>query len=102
MYYPLALTIGIVNIYLYFIDWKIGLIATISVAIMAIVSYFFSVKIIEISAIREGKFLDMSERIHDSFENLMNIYLNNEKIKNSKKRKMPKMSTLTTTINNSI
>ena len=82
---PLALTIGIVNIYLYFIDWKIGLIATISVSIMAIVSYFFSVKIIEISAIREGKFLDMSERIHDSFENLMNIYLNNEKNKELQK-----------------
>lgn len=82
---PLALTIGIVNIYLYFIDWKIGLIATISVAIMATVSYFFSVKIIEISAIREGKFLDMSERIHDSFENLMNIYLNNEKNKELQK-----------------
>ena len=82
---PLALTIGIVNIYLYFIDWKIGLIATISVGIMAIVSYFFSVKIIEISAIREGKFLDMSERIHDSFENLMNIYLNNEKNKELQK-----------------
>jgi ABC-type multidrug transport system fused ATPase/permease subunit len=82
---PLALTIGIVNIYLYFIDWKIGLIATISVAIMATVSYFFSVKIIEISAIREGKFLDMSERIHDSFENLMNIYLNNEKNKELEK-----------------
>jgi len=82
---PLALTIGIVNIYLYFIDWKIGLIATISVGIMATVSYFFSVKIIEISAIREGKFLDMSERIHDSFENLMNIYINNEKNKELQK-----------------
>jgi ABC-type multidrug transport system fused ATPase/permease subunit len=82
---PLALTIGIVNIYLYFIDWKIGLIATLAVGIMATVSYFFSVKIIEISAIREGKFLDMSERIHDSFENLMNIYLNNEKNKELQK-----------------
>jgi ATP-binding cassette subfamily C protein/competence factor transporting protein len=82
---PLALTIGIVNIYLYILDWKIGLVATISIAIMAIVSYFFSVKIIEISAIREGKFLDMSERVHDSFENLMNIYLNNEKNKELEK-----------------
>ena len=82
---PLALTIGIVNIYLYFIDWKIGAIATLAVGIMATVSYFFSVKIIEISAIREGKFLDMSERIHDSFENLMNIYLNNEKNKELQK-----------------
>ncbi len=82
---PLALTIGIVNIYLYFIDWKIGLVATIAVGIMTIVSYFFSVKIIEISAIREGKFLDMSERVHDSFENLMNIYINNEKNKELEK-----------------
>lgn len=82
---PLALTIGIVIIYLYFLDWKIGAVATLSVGIMAIVSYFFSVKIIDISAIREGKFLDMSERIHDSFENLMNIYLNNEKNKELKK-----------------
>lgn len=82
---PLALTIGIVNIYLYILDWKIGLVATIAIAIMAVVSYFFSVKIIEISAIREGKFLDMSERIHDSFENLMNIYINNEKNKELEK-----------------
>jgi len=82
---PLALTIGIVNIYLYILDWKIGLIATISIGIMVVVSYFFSMKIIEISAIREGKFLDMSERIHDSFENLMNIYLNNEKNKELEK-----------------
>ena len=82
---PLALTIGIVIIYLYFLDWKIGAVATLSVGIMATVSYFFSIKIIEISAIREGKFLDMSERIHDSFENLMNIYLNNEKNKELKK-----------------
>ena len=82
---PLALTIGIVNIYLYFVDWKIGAVATLAVGIMATVSYFFSVKIIEISAIREGKFLDMSERIHDSFENLMNIYINNEKNKELQK-----------------
>ena len=82
---PLALTIGIVNIYFYFIDWKIGLVATIAVGIMTIVSYFFSVKIIEVSAVREGKFLDMSERIHDSFENLMNIYINNEKNKELQK-----------------
>ena len=82
---PLALTIGIVNIYLYILDWKIGLVATISISIMVIVSYIFSVKIIEISAVREGKFLDMSERIHDSFENLMNIYLNNEKNKEIEK-----------------
>jgi len=82
---PLALTIGIVNIYLYFVDWKIGVVATITVGIMTIVSYFFSVKIIEISAAREGKFLDMSERIHDSFENLMNIYINNEKNKELEK-----------------
>ena len=82
---PLALTIGIVNIYLYILDWKIGIVATISISIMVIVSYIFSVKIIEISAVREGKFLDMSERIHDSFENLMNIYLNNEKNKEIEK-----------------
>ena len=82
---PLALTIGIVNIYLYFVDWKIGVVATITVGIMTIVSYFFSVKIIEVSAAREGKFLDMSERIHDSFENLMNIYINNEKNKELEK-----------------
>lgn len=82
---PLALTVGIVNIYLYILDWKIGLVATIAIGIMVIVSYFFSVKIIEVSAVREGKFLDMSERVHDSFENLMNIYLNNEKNKELEK-----------------
>ena len=82
---PLALTIGIVNIYLYILDWKIGLVATIAIGIMVIVSYFFSLKIIEVSAVREGKFLDMSERVHDSFENLMNIYLNNEKNKELEK-----------------
>jgi ABC-type multidrug transport system fused ATPase/permease subunit len=78
---PLALTIGIVNVYFYLIDWKIGLTTSICLGIMIGLSYIFSVKIIEISSIREGIFLDMSERVHDSFENLMNIYLNNEKDK---------------------
>lgn len=78
---PLALTIGIVNIYFYVVDWKIGLTTSVCIGIMTGLSYLFSVKIIEISSIREGIFLDMSERVHDSFENLMNIYLNNEKDK---------------------
>ena len=78
---PLALTIGIVNVYFYLVDWKIGLTTSICLGIMIGLSYLFSVKIIEISSIREGIFLDMSERVHDSFENLMNIYLNNEKDK---------------------
>jgi len=78
---PLALTIGIVNIYFYVVDWKIGLTTSVCIGIMTGLSYLFSVKIIEISSIREGIFLDMSERVHDSFENLMNIYINNEKDK---------------------
>ena len=78
---PLALTIGVVNIYFYIVDWKIGFTTTACIGIMTVLSYLFSVKIIEISSIREGIFLDMSERVHDSFENLMNIYINNEKDK---------------------
>jgi len=76
---PLLLTVLIVLIYLFVINWKIGLVALVSLFVFFLVNVFLSLKIINISAVREGVYLDMTESIHDSFDNLINVYLNNQK-----------------------
>ena len=76
---PLLLTIVVVNIYFFYVDWKIGLASFISLSLLFLVAIYFGKKIIDVSAIREEKYFIMNEKVYDSFENLMNIYLNNEK-----------------------
>lgn len=76
---PLLLTVLIVIIYLFIINWKIGLAALISLFVFFLVNIILSIKIINISALREGVYLNMTESIHDSFDNLINVYLNNQK-----------------------
>lgn len=82
---PLVLTILVVNIYFFTVDWKIGFASFISLLVLFIVSMFFAIKIINVSAEREEKYFAMNEKVYDSFENLMNIYLNNEKDSELKK-----------------
>jgi len=76
---PLLMTVFLVCIYLFVLDWKIGLVAFISLLGFFIFYYFYSCKIIKVSAETQGIFLEMTNVFHDSFENLMNIYLNNRK-----------------------
>jgi len=75
---PLILTVCVVNIYFFFIDWKIGLASTLSLGLLFLISYFFAKRIVEVSAEREDKYFKMNEKVYDSFENLLNVYLNNE------------------------
>jgi ABC-type multidrug transport system fused ATPase/permease subunit len=44
-----------------------------------VVCYFYGRKIVDVSSKTQHIFLEMTNIFHDSFENLMNIYLNNEK-----------------------
>jgi ABC-type multidrug transport system fused ATPase/permease subunit len=76
---PLLMTVVLVTIYLFVLDWKIGLVSLISLVCFFIVCYFYGRKIVDVSSKTQHIFLEMTNVFHDSFENLMNIYLNNEK-----------------------
>lgn len=75
---PLTLVIIIINIYFAYVHKKIFLTTGMGLFLSAVVSLFFIPKCIEISRQRNASYLDINERIHDSYGNLMNIYLNNE------------------------
>jgi ABC-type multidrug transport system fused ATPase/permease subunit len=76
---PLFLSIILVVSYLFFIDYKIGLLTLITLVGFFIFCYFYGKKIIDISSETQKIFLEMTDVFNDSFENLMNIYLNNQK-----------------------
>jgi ABC-type multidrug transport system fused ATPase/permease subunit len=76
---PLIMTSFFVIIYLFVMDWKIGLISLIGFICYFMFCFFYGLKIIDVSDKTQLIFLDMTNIFHDSFENLMNIYLNNTK-----------------------
>jgi ABC-type multidrug transport system fused ATPase/permease subunit len=76
---PLLMTVILVTIYLFVLDWKIGLVSLISLLCFFIICWFYGRKIVNVSSETQHIFLEMTNIFHDSFENLMNIYLNNEK-----------------------
>ena len=76
---PLLMTVVLVCGYLFVLDWKIGLVTLISLAGFFVYCYFYGRRIVEVSAKTQHIFLEMTNVFHDSFENLMNIYLNNRK-----------------------
>ena len=76
---PLLMTVFLVCGYLFVLDWKIGLVSLISLSGFFMFCYFYGRKIVEVSAETQNIFLEMTNVFHDSFENLMNIYLNNRK-----------------------
>lgn len=76
---PLLMTVVLVVVYLFVLDWKIGLVSFISLFGFFVYCYFYGKRIVEVSAETQNIFLEMTNVFHDSFENLMNIYLNNRK-----------------------
>ena len=76
---PLLITVIFVFFYFIYLDWKIGLLIAVLFIGFALLFYYLAKKVVLISAVREAAYLEMTEKIHDSFDNLMNIYLNNEK-----------------------
>ena len=77
--FPLYIAVVCLCVFLFVTNWKIGLVTTIGVLIHSITLYFTVHESIKISAKRESYYLSMSEKIHDSFGNLMNVYINNMK-----------------------
>jgi len=76
---PLLMTVFLVCGYLFVLDWKIGLVTLISLVGFFLYCYFYGRKIVKVSSETQNIFLEMTNVFHDSFENLMNIYLNNRK-----------------------
>jgi ABC-type multidrug transport system fused ATPase/permease subunit len=76
---PLIMTIIVVSIYLFFVDWKMGLICIVCITAYFLFFYYYGKRIIDVSSETQKHYLDMTNIFNDSFENLMNIYLNNQK-----------------------
>ena len=76
--FPLLLAIICINIYFYFLNPGVALISIIGFIVAGIGIYLLAPKCIDSSAEKEKRFINMSEKLHDSFSNLMNVYLNNE------------------------
>ena len=76
---PLLMTVFLVCGYLFVLDWKIGLVSLICLTAFFMFCYFYGRKIVKVSAETQKIFLELTDVFNDSFENLMNIYLNNRR-----------------------
>lgn len=76
---PVYLTTLILVLYLFWVSPWIGGVTLLGVIVHTLVFVYMSRHSINLSATREHYYLQMSEKLHDSFGNLMNIYLNNMK-----------------------
>ena len=74
---PLIIVIFSIIIYFLFTDHKFGVVMLVGIIITFFIIYILGKKAIEKSIAREKSYLTMSEKLSDSFSNLMNIYLNN-------------------------
>jgi ABC-type multidrug transport system fused ATPase/permease subunit len=86
--FPLLMAILLINIYFFYLNIGVGLISSIGFSIMLFVIYILSKKIILNASPKEKKFNDMTEKLHDSFSNLMNVYLNNQDASEINKNKL--------------
>ena len=75
---PLFLGIIVINIFFLYVNPKIFGISVTGLIISFLILYFVGRKSVNIAMVRENNYLEMSEKISDSFNNLMNIYLNNQ------------------------
>jgi ABC-type multidrug transport system fused ATPase/permease subunit len=75
---PLAIAVFLVNIYFLISNYKVGLVSVAGITITIILLLIFGKRSVNASKEREEVYLDMSEKINDSFGNLMNVYLNNQ------------------------
>jgi len=78
---PLFFSIFIILTYFFFFDWKIGLTTIILLGIYILCTILYGIKIVKASSKRDAYFNEINAGMNNSFENLMNIYLNNEKNK---------------------
>ena len=76
---PMFVTMCIIAIFFCSVHLAIGGTMLAGIGITLLVLFIWGRKGIDASALREKYYLEMSERLHDSFGNLMNIYINNMK-----------------------
>lgn len=74
---PIMLAMLCIISYFFYVNKYVGLLMLAGFTITGIIIYCLGKKCINVAAKREAYYLLMSEKFHDSFGNLMNIYLNN-------------------------
>lgn len=75
---PNLLAVFIIIGYFIYLNKSLGFITLFGFLILCLMLYLLSKRIILLSSKREKYYLMMSEKFNDSFNNLMNIYINNE------------------------
>jgi len=75
---PCVLAIVFMNVYLYIVDYKIGIIMTISISISSTYIYFNNLNINDLTVEESRNFHKKSELLNDIVTNHENIILNNE------------------------
>jgi len=76
---PLFFCVLLILIYLLFLDWKIALVGFVLFFIYTIVFLKISYQIVVLAGLREEKTEDMTKKMNDSLDNLLNVYINNQK-----------------------
>jgi len=76
--FPIIIVCLFINIFYFYYDKTLGFISLAGLTTLFFVCYYFVPKIIAIAAKRENYYYNMSEKIMDSYNNLLNIYLNND------------------------
>lgn len=99
---PFTLSIIVVGIYFFYTDWKMGLYFVLILFLACLVLKNPILKLIQNGKEIQDQYLHMTDKMIDSYDNLMNVYLNNEKeheikrmnvIQNEYKDKMKEMHT---------
>ena len=83
----LPMVVGCVSIVVYFfiVNVDIGLTVLVGLSTLFLTGHYLGKRCIDASCDREGYYLEMSEGLHDSLGNLMNVYLNNQSASEIKK-----------------
>ena len=78
---PSFIGIIIINIYFYFLNFQIGFIYSIGIVLIILLYYYNIPSFIYSSKEKQKIFLNNSENLNDSMNNLLNVYINNEENK---------------------
>lgn len=76
---PLYLAVLAMVGYLLYVNVPVGIAVAVGAVVHTVVFVVMGYKCVRVSSTREQYYLQMSEKLNDSFSNLMNVYLNNMK-----------------------
>ena len=75
---PIIIVCVFTNMFFFYNNTTLGVISVSGLFLLLLVCWYFIPKLIDLSSKREHIYLQMNEKIQDSYNNLMNIYLNND------------------------